>query len=149
MPSTGRPAALQAPWPAAVGAVKGANGAGVGRATGVFGAGEVEGVVTGLMVVVGGLTRAGVPLLHAAQIRARQSTKADAVSRALTEPGAVTSSTRVGCRSRGSPSLWHHTREQADHSSWSARSEHVLERKERRTWEDHVAVDALVGCACS
>jgi hypothetical protein len=90
MPLTGRPAALQAPWPTAVGAMKGINGAGVGRGTGVFGAGDVEGVVTGLVVVVGGLTRAGVPLPHAAQIRARKSTRADAASRALTEPGAVT-----------------------------------------------------------
>src|SRR5271157_6012093 len=90
MPPTGRPAAVQAPSPAGAGGLKGVNGAGVGRGTGVLGTCEVEVVVAGMVVVVvvgarGGLVpdrpedvacaapRTGVPLVHAARSRARQS----------------------------------------------------------------------------
>jgi hypothetical protein len=54
MPLTERPAAVQAPSPAAAGEVKGINGAGARSETDVFGACDVELVVAGVVVVVVG-----------------------------------------------------------------------------------------------
>jgi hypothetical protein len=56
MPLIGRPAAVHVPSPTAAGELKGVSGAGAGRGTGAFGAGDVELVVAGVVVavVVGG-----------------------------------------------------------------------------------------------